>query len=171
MKEVSPCSNNSESEVSLASARPPHLAGLGVSDRKGVGENAGSLWGRRGGSSKLEAGVRGLRTLLGRPTCFSNAPPRAHLVLLTRYQLGCPDGTEAHSGTPERRAKRSPKCGQKKTPPATHTHAGPLHASCSSDFIHPSLSSPYPSPSLCPHHLSSSRRFSPSSELPKGLAL
>lgn len=140
MKEVSPCSNNSESEVSLASARPPHLAGLGVSDRKGVGENAGSLWGRGGGSSKLEAGVRGLCTLLGRPTCFSNAPPRAHLVLLTRYQLGCPDGTEAHSGTPERRAKRSPKCGQKKTPPPPrHTHT-----------LVPSMLAAHPTSSILP---------------------
>lgn len=69
--------------------------------------------------------------------------PRALLVLLTRYQLGCLDGTDALSGTPGRRAKRCPKRGQKKTTPPTHKRAGLVYASCSpTSSIFPFLTIP-----------------------------
>lgn len=37
------------------------------------------------------------------PTCFSERSAPAHLVLLTHFQLGRSNGTEAHPETPERR--------------------------------------------------------------------
>lgn len=81
------------------------------------------------------------------PPAFVMLRPGAHLVLLTRYQLGCLDGTDAHSGTPGRRAKRCPKRGQKKTTPPTHTHTSAqvpsMLASCSpTSSIFPFLTIP-----------------------------
>lgn len=146
MKEISPCSNSSESEVSLASTRPPHLVGWGVSDRQEVGEHAGSLWGRGGGNSRLEAGVRGLCSLLGRPTCLRNAPPRGPLGPLNSLPAGMPGWHRCTLRNPREESKEMPKTRPKENdPPHTHTSAQvpSMLASCSpTSSIFPFLTIP-----------------------------
>lgn len=166
MKEISPCSNSSESEVSLASTRPPHLVGWGVSDRQEVGEHAGSLLGRGGGNSRLEAGVRGLCSLLGRPTCLPNAPPQAPLGPLNSLPAGMPGWHRCTLRNPREESKEMPKTRPKENDPPPHTHtSAQVSSMLAAHRLHPfSLSSPYPSSSLFQNHLSSLRPFSPSSE-------
>lgn len=64
------------------------------------------------------------------PPAFVMLRPGAHLVLLTRYQLGCLDGTDALRN-PREESKEMPKTRSKENDPPTHTHkrAGPLYAS------------------------------------------